>query len=83
MAYEPVKYDKEADALYVRFLDVPSARTTPVDDLRMIDYSVDGSIVGLEFLEASAGIDLSQMPLRYKTEKLIGDSGLPIRILAS
>jgi len=82
MGFNPVTYDEEADALYVRLLDLSAARTTPVDDLRLIDYSADGSIVGVEFLEASAGIDLSDLPFRPRLEQLIGDSGLPFRIFA-
>lgn len=82
MAFKPVTYDEEADALYVRFMDVASAKTKAVDDLRMIDYSKDGAIIGLEFLQASAGIDLSDMPLRHKTEELLGQSGLQFKIFA-
>jgi uncharacterized protein YuzE len=82
MAANEVRYDQEADALYVQLNDLRSARTTPVDDLRLIDYSADGRVVGVEFLEVSGGIDLSALPFMHRMEELIRDRGLDIRIFA-
>jgi uncharacterized protein YuzE len=82
MAANEVRYDEEADALYVQLNDLPSARTTAVDDLRLIDYSADGRVVGVEFLQVSGGIDLSTLPFMHKIEKLIRDRGLDLRIFA-
>ena len=55
--------------------------TRPVDDLRMIDYSVDNAVVGLEFVDASGGVDLRDLPFRQKAELLLGDSGLGLPLL--
>jgi len=82
MAFIPVTYDPEADAVYVRLIDSPVDQTRPLDDLRLIDYSADGAVVGVEFLEASEGIDLSDVPHSHKIDELIKDSGLHLRILA-
>ena len=76
-----VKYDAEADMLYVRFSNDPIDHTKPVDDLRMIDYSVDNAVVGLEFVDASGGVDLRDLPFRQKAELLLGDSGLGLPLL--
>jgi uncharacterized protein YuzE len=82
MAANELRSDKEADALYVQLNDLPSARTTAVDDLRLLDYSADGRVVGVEFLQVSGGIALAALPFMHKIEQLIRDRGLDIRIFA-
>ncbi|MPZ48295.1 MAG: DUF2283 domain-containing protein [Dehalococcoidia bacterium] len=77
-----VTYDQEADILYVRLLDSPVASTHAIDDLRLIDYSEDRAVVGVEFLQVSDGVDLTDLPHRPKVERLIDESGYQIRILA-
>ncbi|MDZ7729642.1 MAG: DUF2283 domain-containing protein [Dehalococcoidia bacterium] len=74
---------KEADVLYVVFQEDTVARTTHLDDLRLVDYSADGGVLGIEFIDASSGIDLRDIPFAKTTERLIGDTGLNIPILAS
>ncbi len=77
-----VTYDEDADVLYVRLNDSAVASTQSLDDLRLIDVSAEGVVVGIEFIDASAGIDLRDVPFRHRVEQLIGDSGYKIRILA-
>jgi uncharacterized protein YuzE len=76
MGFEPVIYDPEADALYVQLIDAPVAKTHPLDDLRLIDYTEDGGVVGVEFLEAKSGVDLRDVPFSNKIDALIRQSGL-------
>ena len=74
-------YDAEADALYVTLLDgVTSTAQTVLDDLRIIDYSEDGAVVGVEFICAQGGIDLGDVPFAHRVEQIIGESGLPFKI---
>ena len=82
MGYEPVAYDPEADALYVQLMDAPVARTHPLDDLRLIDYTEDGGVIGVEFLEAKYGIDLRDLPFSNKIDALIRQAGLGFPIFA-
>lgn len=64
--HDGIQYDHEADVLYVRLAaGVVVARTVELDDARLIDYSADGAVVGLEFLDASEGIDLSDVPFAH------------------
>ena len=72
-------HDPEADAIYVYLTE---GEAHPVDDLRIIDYSRDGAVVGVEFLSVSGGIDLSDVPHHDKVEKLIGELNLGIKIFA-
>jgi uncharacterized protein YuzE len=77
-----VRYDPEADALYVQLSEGAIAKTTSLGDLRLIDWDDDGGVVGVEFLGVSEGIDLHDLPFAQTIERAIGDSGHPIRILA-
>lgn len=75
-------HDPEADAIYVYLNEGDVARSQPLDDLRIIDYSGSGRVIGVEFIGVSGGIDLSDLPFHDKVEKLIGELGLGIKIFA-
>ena len=45
-------YDPEADALYVRFADLPVVESEEVADGVVLDFDAEGRIVAFEFLEA-------------------------------
>jgi uncharacterized protein YuzE len=59
-----VTYDSEADALYVYLVaqDAHVDRTEEFGDGRQVDYDVQGRVVGVEFLDASRGIDIEGLP---------------------
>jgi len=78
----PVSYDPEADVLYVTLAEGDVATSKSLDDIRLLDYSADGAVLGVEFVNASSGVDLNDVPFQQRVEKLIGDSGLPIKVLA-
>ena len=48
-----VTYDREADAMYIRFRDVAVERTSHVQPGIILDYGADDEVVGLEILWAS------------------------------
>lgn len=76
-------YDSEADILYVELRDGEASTTQKfLDDLRILDYSADGAMVGVEFISASAGIDLTDVPFAASVEALISDSGHSFKIFA-
>jgi uncharacterized protein YuzE len=77
-----VEYDPEADALYIAFLDAEVDRTEEIDDFRMVDYTSDDRVVGIEFLRASAGISLRNVPLAESVGKAIGRSGHQFKVFA-
>ncbi len=80
-----IRYDGDADVLYIRISDQPAARSQELDDYRLIDLSQDGDIVGFEFVDARAvGVDLSNIdPQSGKTiEQLVTKAALPIKVYA-
>lgn len=56
------EYDRNADAAYFLFSSSDSVRQVPLDDSRVIDYAEDGSVVGVEILSPSRGVDLVGVP---------------------
>lgn len=82
MTYPRVAFDPDADALYVYLASGVVAETRPLGDLRMVDYSKDGTVLGIEFVSASHGVDLSDVPFAPTVASAIGDSGLPIKVFA-
>ena len=77
-----VTYDRRTDILYVQMKDRPSARQVSLDDARIVDYSALDEVVGIEFIGARGGIDLSDVPLADSVEEAIGQSGQSFKILA-
>jgi uncharacterized protein YuzE len=75
-------HDPDADAIYVYLTDSQVARSQPLDDLRIIDFSADGGVIGVEFVGVSGGIDLSDLPFPEKVEELINELNLGIKIFA-
>ena len=75
-------YDPDADAIYAYLTDGKVARSKPLDDLRIIDYTADGGVIGVEFIGVSGGIDLSDLPFPEKVEELINELNLGIKIFA-
>jgi uncharacterized protein YuzE len=48
-----VKYDKEVDILYIRLNDEPIIESDEGKSGVILDYAKDGSVVGIEILNAS------------------------------
>ena len=48
-----IRYDKEADALYIDLLDLSYMESEEIAPGIIVDYSKDGRIVGIEVLNAS------------------------------
>ncbi len=48
-----ITYDSEVDALYIRFIET-TVTSEHVAEGVAVDYSADGSIAGIEILDASA-----------------------------
>jgi len=59
-----VSFDRDSNALYVRFSDDAVAETTEVRPGVMFDYDAKGRIVAFEILDAShtlAGADMKKL----------------------
>lgn len=73
-----MKYDREADAIYIRFSDKPYAYGKDLDNERRIDYDIDGNVRGIELLCVSTGVITDDLPNRVEVERFLGDKGIKI-----
>jgi uncharacterized protein YuzE len=65
-----IRYDREADALYVTFIrDVAVARTDQVDDGTLVDVDADGRPIGIEVIRPSRAWALDEVLTRYSVEE--------------
>ena len=74
-----VQFDRRHDILYVQYSAVPSVRQERRTGDRMIDYATDGSVVGVEFLAPSRGVDLSGIPRDADVERALTGLGVAIK----
>ena len=65
--------------VYVEFSSADSARQVALDDATIIDYGADGSVVGVEFISPSRGVNLAGVPRAAEIEREVRRLGLPIR----
>ena len=73
-----MRYDREADAIYILFSDKPYAYGKDLDNERRIDYDIDGNVLGIELLCVSIGIITDDLPNRTEVERFLGDKGIKI-----
>lgn len=62
-----VDYDKETDAMYIRFCDNKIKGTIKVHDRLMVDVDTKGNTVGIELLDASLQIPKRRILSTIKT----------------
>lgn len=75
-----VEHDKAHDVAYFEFSTEASMRQERLDPGRIIDYGADGSVVGVEFISPSFGIDLSGVPRAADVEREARRIGLRVRV---
>lgn len=75
-----VSYDRAADAVYVGFTRAASVRQVQLDDGRILDYSADGSLVGVEILSPGRGVDLTGIPRASEVAEGLSQLGFVVRV---
>lgn len=73
-----IKYDRQADAIYIRLSDAPYAYGEDLDKERRIDYDASGKPRGVELLCVSEGVITDDLPQRSEIERLLGEHGIKI-----
>ncbi|MDP2672651.1 MAG: DUF2283 domain-containing protein [Nanoarchaeota archaeon] len=48
-----IRYDSDADAVYIKLRDIEIAETKKVDDYTILDYDKSGNLIGIELLFVS------------------------------
>lgn len=78
-----LNHDPEANAIYVRFSDKNVAKTRPArgnSSDGAVDYAADGSVVGVELLGVSSGVDLTGLPDVRALYKLLAQEGFAVKV---
>lgn len=74
------EHDRKADAVYIRLSNKPYAYTKRIDDLRYVDYTSDGTPIGIELLCVSEGVIVNDLPNLDEVTRLL--EGKNIRVFA-
>ena len=73
-----LKYDRKADAIYIKLSNMPYAYGKDLDDLRRIDYDAEDNPRGIELLCVSTGVITDDLPKRSEVERMLGDRGIKV-----
>lgn len=71
-----IKFDKVADAVYIKMAGGAVAKTVPMTDRFLMDVDADGNTIGFEILDASSQEDLVQSLERNL------ENGVPVNIVS-
>jgi len=71
-----IKYDKQADAVYILLSNKPYAYGKDLDNERRIDYDADGNPRGVELLCVSTGVVTDDLPNRVEIERALESRGI-------
>jgi uncharacterized protein YuzE len=69
-----------ANVAYFGFSTAETVRQVDLDDARIVDYAADGSVVGIEFISPSRGVDLEGVPHAAEIEREARRLGFPIHL---
>ena len=73
-----IRYDKQADAIYILFNDKPYAHGKDLDEERRVDYDANGNVRGVELLCVSTGVITDDLPNRLEIERALGMRGIKV-----
>ena len=73
-----IKYDKQADAVYILLSNKLYAYGKDLDNERRIDYDADGNPRGVELLCVSTGVITDDLPNRVEIERALESRGIRV-----
>ena len=75
-----IKYDRKADAIYVRLDNKPYAYGKDLDNERRIDYASDGKPIGIEITCVSQGVNVYDLPYQNQVGKLLANYNIKVLV---
>ena len=73
-----MKYDPEADAVYIYLSEESYAYGKDLDSERRIDYAADDTPIGIELLCVSKGVNPDDLPEQNRIIKLLEKSHIKV-----
>ncbi len=71
-------HDSEADAVYITLREAQYAYGDDLDCSRRVDFSADGKPVGIELLNVSQGVNVTDLPTRTAVERLLHQNNIAV-----
>lgn len=65
------QYDANADCAYILINKLPHAYSKELDETRFVDYAEDDTVIGVELLYVSGGVDLTDLPYQSEIARLL------------
>jgi len=72
------QYDPNADCTYILINNLPHAYSKELDETRFIDYAEDGTVIGVELLYVSGGVDVSDLPYQSEIIKFLEEHNIKV-----
>jgi uncharacterized protein YuzE len=72
------RYDADADCAYITISNKSYAYSEELDDTRYVDHAEDGSVIGVELLYVSGGVDVVGLPQEAEITELLEKHGLKV-----
>ena len=73
-----MKYDLEADAVYIHLNNKAYAYGKDLDDQRRIDFSSDDKPIGIELLCVSKGVNPDDLPEQERITQLLEEKHIKV-----
>jgi uncharacterized protein YuzE len=73
-------HDHEADDVYITLRDAPYAYGDDLDCSRRVDFSADGQPVGIELLDVSRGVNVTDLPDQVAVGRLLERNGIRLMV---
>jgi uncharacterized protein YuzE len=71
-------YDKETDALYINFVDIPGVDSYEISPDYIVDVDEKGNVIGIEVLNVKEKVDFTQMIFNHIPVKDISFINQPV-----
>lgn len=73
-----IKHDPVADAVWIMFQAGDYAETRELDSRRLLDLAPDGTILRIELLDVSDGVDVTGLPAAAEIATALATHGLKV-----
>jgi len=73
-----IKYDPDADAVYIYLSDKPYAYGKELGNERRIDYAFDDTPIGIELLCVSKGVNPDDLPEQHRVIELLESKNIKV-----
>jgi uncharacterized protein YuzE len=72
------RYDADADCVYITINKLEYAYSEELDETRFVDHAEDGTVIGIELLYVSGGVDVSGLPYEAEVSNLLKENNLKV-----